>query len=162
MSINLVTTNPQRIDLALKVQSWNGISPMHCLTSLKILAELRCHEGTLGATCVFLLFWECQLWFRSSPVIRSRKSSLTLLRLLPSTDSPKVLLSSISWSNTWNREAHHQPPWIWRHRSQSPCRSCCTDSVAGRLRIPVLNRKHLGPFSLLSLNNYHVSIDFCV
>ena len=39
-SINLGTTTAQRIDLALKVRSHNVISPMHCLTSLKILAEL--------------------------------------------------------------------------------------------------------------------------
>ena len=40
MSINLGTTNPQRIDVALKWQSCDVISPMHCLTSLKIVAEL--------------------------------------------------------------------------------------------------------------------------
>ena len=37
-SINLGTTNAQRIDLALKVRSRGVISPMHSLTSLKILA----------------------------------------------------------------------------------------------------------------------------
>ena len=40
MSINLGTTNAQRIDLALKIWSCGVISPMHCLTSLKIVAEL--------------------------------------------------------------------------------------------------------------------------
>ena len=39
-SINLVTTNTYRIDLALKVRSCDVISPMHCLTSPKIVVEL--------------------------------------------------------------------------------------------------------------------------
>ena len=39
-SINLVTQNAQRIDLALKMQSCVIISPMHHLTILKIEAEL--------------------------------------------------------------------------------------------------------------------------
>ena len=29
---------------------------MHCLSSLKILPELRCHPCTFGATCISLLF----------------------------------------------------------------------------------------------------------
>ena len=37
---NLGTTNTQSIDLALKMQSCDIISPMHCLTSMKIAAEL--------------------------------------------------------------------------------------------------------------------------
>ena len=39
-SIKLGTTNPQRIDLALKWQGCDVISPMHCLTSLKKVAGL--------------------------------------------------------------------------------------------------------------------------
>ena len=39
-SINLGTGKAPRIDLALKVCSHDVISPMHSLTSLKILAEL--------------------------------------------------------------------------------------------------------------------------
>ena len=39
-SINLGATNAQRIDLGLKVQSRDVTSLMHCLTSLKIVAEL--------------------------------------------------------------------------------------------------------------------------
>ena len=39
-SINLGNTNAQRIDQALKVQSCDTISLMHCLTSLNIVAEL--------------------------------------------------------------------------------------------------------------------------
>ena len=34
------STNSQRIDLALIVQSRDAISPMHCLTRLEILTEL--------------------------------------------------------------------------------------------------------------------------
>ena len=40
MSSSLGTTNDQRIDVALKMQSCDVISTMHCLTSLKIVAEL--------------------------------------------------------------------------------------------------------------------------
>ena len=39
-SLNLGTTNTDRIDLALKFLRFDVISPMHCLTSLKKLAEL--------------------------------------------------------------------------------------------------------------------------
>ena len=39
-SINLGTTNPQRIALSLKVRCCDVISPMHCLTNLKVVAEL--------------------------------------------------------------------------------------------------------------------------
>ena len=39
-SINLGTINAQIIDLALKVQRREIISPMHCLSCLKIVAEL--------------------------------------------------------------------------------------------------------------------------
>ena len=39
-SINLVTTNAYRSDLALKVQSCDVISHMHCLIRLKIAVEL--------------------------------------------------------------------------------------------------------------------------
>ena len=39
-SFNLRTTNPQKTDLALKRQSCDVISPMHCLSSLKKVAEL--------------------------------------------------------------------------------------------------------------------------
>ena len=42
-SINLGTTNAQRIDLALKIRSRDVISTMICLTTLKIVAELQCH-----------------------------------------------------------------------------------------------------------------------
>ena len=41
---------------------------VHCLTSLKILAELWCHPGTFSSTCLWLLFLECPpnliLWVR--------------------------------------------------------------------------------------------------
>ena len=36
------------------VESW---CPMHCFTSLKIVVELWCYQGTLSATCICLLFW---------------------------------------------------------------------------------------------------------
>ena len=39
-SINSGTTNTHRIDLPLKIHSCDIISPMFCLTSLKIAAEL--------------------------------------------------------------------------------------------------------------------------
>ena len=39
-SINLGTTNAQRFYLALKVQSYDVITPIYCLTSLMILAEV--------------------------------------------------------------------------------------------------------------------------
>ena len=39
-SINLGSTNAQRIDQALKVQSCDAISLMHCLTSLKIVEDV--------------------------------------------------------------------------------------------------------------------------
>ena len=39
-SIHLGNTNTQRIDLAFKEQSCDVISPMHCLTSIKIVAAL--------------------------------------------------------------------------------------------------------------------------
>ena len=38
--INLGTTNAHKIDLDLKVQSRKVMSPMQCLASLEILAEL--------------------------------------------------------------------------------------------------------------------------
>ena len=62
-SINLGTINPQRIDLALKRQSCDVISPMHCLTCLKKVAELGCHQVTFGANLICLLFWECSTLF---------------------------------------------------------------------------------------------------
>ena len=39
-SFNLPTTNAERIDLTLNVRSCDIISPMLCLTSLYMLAEL--------------------------------------------------------------------------------------------------------------------------
>ena len=39
-NVKLGTTNAHRMYLALKIHSWDAISPMHCLTSLKIVAEL--------------------------------------------------------------------------------------------------------------------------
>ena len=39
-SINLGTIEAQTIDLALKMQSLVTLSPMHCLTSSKIMVEL--------------------------------------------------------------------------------------------------------------------------
>ena len=39
-SINSGTTSNHKIDLALKIQSSDVISPMHCRTSLKIVAEM--------------------------------------------------------------------------------------------------------------------------
>ena len=39
-SINLGTTSAQRFYLALKVQSYDVITPIYCLTSLMILAEV--------------------------------------------------------------------------------------------------------------------------
>ena len=62
---NLGTTNIQRIDLALEMGSTDIISPIHCLTSLKIAAELWCHQVTFSGTCVCLLFWECLTLFYS-------------------------------------------------------------------------------------------------
>ena len=69
--INLGTTSAQIINLALKERSSDVIRPMHCLTSLKILAELRCHQGTFSAASVCLLFLECptlfyELWLNAS------------------------------------------------------------------------------------------------
>ena len=39
-SCHFGTTNADRIDLALKMWSCDGIIPKHCLTSQKIVAEL--------------------------------------------------------------------------------------------------------------------------
>ena len=39
-SLNFVTINAQRIDLGIKIWRLNPVSPMHCLASLKTLAEL--------------------------------------------------------------------------------------------------------------------------
>ena len=58
-SKNLGTPNAHGIDLALKVWSCDIISPMHCLTSPKMVAELWCHQGTFGKTCICLPFLEC-------------------------------------------------------------------------------------------------------
>ena len=92
------TTNTQRIDLDVEVLSHVVISPMHCLTSLEVLAELWCHQGTFSATCVCwraqphsFNFWlghfssvlslsgrtkrtrrSLLAWFRSSPALESR------------------------------------------------------------------------------------------
>ena len=55
-SINLGTTNSQRIDEALKVQSCDVISPKHSLTSLKILAELGCHQDIFGQPAFVYFF----------------------------------------------------------------------------------------------------------
>ena len=41
-----------------KMRSHDVISLMHCLASPKIVAESRCHQGALGATCIYLLFLE--------------------------------------------------------------------------------------------------------
>ena len=62
-SFNLPTTNAQRIDLTLNVWSCDIISPMLCLTSLNILAELWCHQGPFSATYVCLLLLECPTLF---------------------------------------------------------------------------------------------------
>ena len=43
------TTNPQRIDMALKWQGCDVISHMHCPTSLKKVAGLWCHQNPFGA-----------------------------------------------------------------------------------------------------------------
>ena len=37
---------------------------MHCLTSLKFVAELWCHPGTFSATCICLLILECSTLFK--------------------------------------------------------------------------------------------------
>ena len=44
---------------------WNCdiFSPVHSLTSLKIVAELRCHQGTFGATYLWSHFWSAQPYF---------------------------------------------------------------------------------------------------
>ena len=57
-SINFATTSPHIIDLALKNQSCDVISPMHSLTSLK-MAELWCPLGAFSATetCFFTFSW---------------------------------------------------------------------------------------------------------
>ena len=56
--------------------SHDVISPMHCLTSLKIEAELWCHPGTFGANCVGLLFLECPtLFFLIWVIARSGSSN---------------------------------------------------------------------------------------
>ena len=57
-SINSVTT--KNWPVALKRRSCDAISQMHCLTSLKIVVELWCLQGTFGATCLCLLFWSAQ------------------------------------------------------------------------------------------------------
>ena len=56
--------------------SHHVIIPMHCLTSLKILAELWCHLDTFGANCVGLLFLECPtLFFLIWVIARSGSSN---------------------------------------------------------------------------------------
>ena len=39
---------------------------MHCLTSLKIIAESSCHPGTFDATCICWLYLQCPTLFRHS------------------------------------------------------------------------------------------------
>ena len=70
MSIKLGTTNTHRIDLALKMRSCDIISPMHCLTSLSILAELSYDQGTFSATWICLLFRECPTLFCSLRLLK--------------------------------------------------------------------------------------------
>ena len=55
--INLGTTSTHRIDLGEKKLVLSA--PMHCLTSLKIVGELRGHSGAFSASCISLLFLEC-------------------------------------------------------------------------------------------------------
>ena len=60
----LTTWGPQTLrELTLKMRSHDVISHMHSLTSLKIVAELSCHQGTFSATCVCLLFGACLTLF---------------------------------------------------------------------------------------------------
>ena len=86
-SINLGTTNAHRIGLALKIWSWYVISPMHCLTSLKIMVDLWCHPGCFTAACVCLLFLECPTLYSINfgltymsgfDWVRSKRTSWTL------------------------------------------------------------------------------------
>ena len=58
-SINLCKTNAHKIDLALKIWSFDVISPMLSLTTLNIAADLLCHPGTYGATSICLLCLKC-------------------------------------------------------------------------------------------------------
>ena len=62
-SINKGTTKAQRIDLPLKMQSCDVISPLHCLNGLKIVVELQCHPGPFGAACLCFLLHECPTLF---------------------------------------------------------------------------------------------------
>ena len=51
------------IDLGLKLWSCDVISPLHCMTGMKVVTELWCHPGTFIATCIFLLFLESSILF---------------------------------------------------------------------------------------------------
>ena len=61
-SINLGTTNTDRIDLPLKTPSCYVIRLIHSLNSLIIMMELWCHQGTFDATCICLLFGSTTLF----------------------------------------------------------------------------------------------------
>ena len=65
------------------MRSCDVISPMHCLTSLKIVAELSCRPGTFSVTtCICLLFLKC----------------------------PTILLTLAFWTGSKFFLHHNQPP----------------------------------------------------
>ena len=111
MSINLLgTTKAPRINLAQKVRNCEFINPMHCPTSLKMVAELWCHQGTFSAICLCLLLLECPtLFHKLRKTLRWQKINSPSVSLKPMADlslctgmnfRPTRLRSNETWSTS--------------------------------------------------------------
>ena len=99
------------------MRSCDVISPMHCLTSLKIVAESWCHQGTCGATCFWWLFLEClKLWLWS---MRVTSKNIRDLRTCPPSSSLNPEIPEV-WGRHWSEPPTSSRSWTPRPRCRWP------------------------------------------